>query len=320
VLLTNDTGAAAHLYTVNLLEPELRACAIVKKTYDLAPDGSLVESSAPMPLVADQFVTEFGHFHGELFFRKRGIDVCVLGTAKFDTPVRHGRVSIEVGTWKHEMILMGDRTWLRERSGDLVASAPALFQEMPLGYSRAFGGAAEVNGEEVAWPENPAGRGYYESAEQALGNPLPNLLPLQSPAQPRWNTRLPVVGWGPYPNYWGLRSARAVEVDPKTGEIVQLTPEIFNHAHPDLILDRIDPGCPVRVTGLRNKPIAFAVPREHPVVEAMVGSAVSRVDGDIDGVFLWADAGRVVLTWRARFHYPVRAEEIRRAVLTFTRQ
>src|SRR5450759_766009 len=87
--LTHETGAAAYLYKVNLLEPDLRVVAIVKKTYALDPDGLLAAAEEPLPLIVDQLVTEHGCFHGEIFFRKRGIDICVLGTARFETPVRH---------------------------------------------------------------------------------------------------------------------------------------------------------------------------------------------------------------------------------------
>ena len=44
---------------------------------------------------------------------------------------------------------------------------------------------------------------------------------------------------------------------------------------------------------------------------------VSEAFGELDGLFLWTDANRVVVTWRARFHYAFRPEEIRRATLSF---
>jgi hypothetical protein len=318
VKLTNDTGAVAYLHAVDLLEPELPAVVIVKKTYALGAGGLLSTAGDPLPLVVDQMVTDYGYFHGELFFRKRGVDVCVLGTARFDAPVRTARLRLEVGpSWSHQIDLVGDRVWARDHRGDLVPTAPAPFQEMPLGYARAFGGVAQVNGDDVQWPDNPLGRGYYETPDAAVGQPLPNIEPAGTPAHRRWDTRVPVAGWGPYPMYWGLRGQRAVKVDATTGDIQEIAPELFNHAHPDLILDAVDAGATVRVTGLRGAPIAFSVPRERPRVEVRVGDAVSDTLGALDGVFLWADADRVVVTWRARFRYAVRPEELRGAVLTF---
>jgi len=315
--LVNRTGAAAFLYPVNLLEPELRAAVVVKKTYALGSDGRLSQASDPMPLVADQLVTDYGVFHGELFFRKRGADVCLLGTARFQRAVTVARVRLEIGTWGCELDLVGDRVWSQSRrGGDPIPSAPAPFTEMPISYARAFGGVAEVNGEDVPWPDNPTGRGYYESADEAVGKPLPNIQPAGSP-EPRWSDRPRVAGWGPYPMYWGLRSAAAVKYDQRTGQLLEVTPELFNHAHPDLILPELEAGAPVRISGMGGPPIQLAIPRERPRVSVQIGAARLAVLGELDGLFIWTDAARVVVTWRARFRYAVRPEEIRRAELTF---
>jgi hypothetical protein len=315
--LSNSTGAVAHLHTVDLFEPELRAAVIIKKTYAVAPDGQLRAADDPLPLVADQQVTDYGHFHGEVFFRKRGVDVCVLGTARLAWPAKRARVRLEIGAWHHELRLTGDRFWARDRGGAVVPTAAEPFQEMVVSYSRAFGGVAQAKGEDIAWPDNPIGRGYYESPDEAVGKPLPNIESVIQAADVRWDARVPVAGWGPYPMYWGLRASRAVQTDRKTGEILDISPELFNHAHPDLIVDRVDPGTPVRVIGMRPDPITIVLPRERPHVAVHVGSVVSEAVGEIDGVFMWLDADRLVITWRARFRYPVRHEEIRRASLTF---
>ncbi|HEX2660032.1 MAG TPA: DUF2169 domain-containing protein [Polyangia bacterium] len=315
--LLNKTGAAAYLYTVNLHEPELRAAVIVKRTYDLDRHGTLTPSPAALPLVPDQLITEFGTFHGEIFFRKRGVDFCVLGNILLNAPVTRLRPMIEIGAWRHELQVTGDRVWSRTRSGDLTPSPPVPFDEMPLGYTRAFGGVTEVGGEDVPWPDNPTGRGYYHTPEQALGKPLPNLESVAASGALAWNTRIPVAGWGPYSQTWGLRSARAITLDQQTGQMLDITPEIFNHAHPDLILDSVEAGAPVQVTGVRPWRVRFAVPTERPRVVVRLGKATSEAFGEVDGIFLWLDPARVVVTWRARFRYPVRAEEIRRAELSF---
>ncbi len=75
--LSNETGAVAYLHAVNLLEPELRAAVIVKKTYVLAPDGTFTAATDPLPLVADQLVTDFGHFTARSFSQARRRHLCV---------------------------------------------------------------------------------------------------------------------------------------------------------------------------------------------------------------------------------------------------
>ena len=194
--LLNDTGASAVLHVVNLLEPELRAAVIVKKTYALTTHGTLTPADDPMPIVPDQLITDFGHFHGELFFRKRGVDLCVLGTVRLDSPVARTQVRLEWKGGGHSLRVTGDRVWTRTRSGDLIPSAPAPFREMPLSYARAYGGVTEVDGEDVPWPDNPVGLGYYETAHLALGKPLPNVEPVNHPGSQDWRTRVPVAGWG----------------------------------------------------------------------------------------------------------------------------
>jgi hypothetical protein len=117
--------------------------------------------------------------------------------------------------------------------------------------------------------------------------------------------------------YWGLRASKAVRVNADTGELEDVSVELFNNAHPELVLDRVDRGASIRILGLRPAPIAFTVPREVPLAQIRIGKGGFEAFGEMDGVFFWADAGRLVITWRARFRYPVRLEEIRRADLTF---
>src|SRR5256885_848322 len=109
--LINTTDAVSYLFPVNLLEPEIRAAVIVKKTYAL-DDGSRVHRAKDrMPLIPDRLDNDYGAFHGEIFFRKRGVDVCVLGSAYFERPVRRARVRITHGPWRHELQITGDRVW-----------------------------------------------------------------------------------------------------------------------------------------------------------------------------------------------------------------
>src|SRR5436190_866640 len=84
-------------------------------------------------------------------------------------------------------ILVADlRDQGRAAEAPLVASAPEPFSELPLAYSRAYGGKAEFNFEPVAWPDNPDGIGYYLSRDQAMNQPLPNIEPGNGPFIRTW--------------------------------------------------------------------------------------------------------------------------------------
>jgi hypothetical protein len=321
VIVENDTPFHAIGQVADLLEPPLAAVVVVKATFDLADDGTLRPSEHAMPLVPDILQTPFGEIHGELYFKKRGLDLCVLGTVRRSEPVTTARVRLSVGSaFCHELVVSGDRYWLPSawRSG-LKPSSPRTFTEMPLGYGRAFGGAAEFNGLGAPYPDNPLGLGYYLKAEQAEGSRLPNIEDATEPPLLRWDERPKVAGWGPYPSYWGLRATANVEVDPENYVVTRVDPGIFNHAHPDLVLDPLPPGTPIRIEGLHEAPISLRVPRAPAEVTVTIGERTHQVTAPIDGIFIWADAAKVVITQRARFSYEFRAGEIRRAAVTMRR-
>lgn len=317
--LVNDSPFEAIFQMADLLEPSLPAVVIVKSTFDLSPGGALSPSREPMPFVLDRLETPFGEIHGELFFKKEGADICVLGTVRRREPVLQTTVRLAVGDRQHVLSVTGDRVWVpRNRMDDLVPSRPNPFTEMPLSYHYAFGGAVVYNGAPTGWADNPIGMGYYLEPKQAEGNKLPNIEDPTAPAR-RWDDRPKVAGWAPYPMYWGLRAIPNVQVDPERYSVEQVRPGVFNHAHPDLVLDQIVPGTGVRIQGLGEQPIEFRIPKPPAHVAVTIGARTFDVAAPIDGVFVWADASKLVVTQRARFEYTFVHEEIRRAVVTPSR-
>ncbi|MEN8164031.1 MAG: hypothetical protein ABFS37_07875, partial [Acidobacteriota bacterium] len=94
----NDTPFHAIGQFADLLEPELPAVIIVKATFDLLETGELRVSDELMPLIPDPFETPFGELHGELYFKKEGADLCVLGTVRREEPAPRAIVSVQVGS------------------------------------------------------------------------------------------------------------------------------------------------------------------------------------------------------------------------------
>jgi len=83
-------------------------------------------------------------------------------------PAPAGRVAVRVGPLFRELSVFGDREWMRGPSG--LAPGPArTFSEMPLDWSRAFGGPG--------FAENPAGRGAgpVDAPWGETVRPLPNV-------------------------------------------------------------------------------------------------------------------------------------------------
>lgn len=312
--LDNQTRWQAMAQIADLGEPTTPAVVICKATYDVRPDGSLTPAADQMPISPDMIETPFGNLHGELFFKKKGADVCVLGTVRRRAPVREAVLTLTVGDFSHRLTVSGDRVWMPtgERRQPLAPSRPQPFTEMPLGYHRAFGGTADYEGYPSLWTDNPTGRGYYLTAEQAQDHPLPNIEQSDGQRIRSWDDRPRTSGWGPYPMNWGLRTSTAVAVDDKKMAVARVDPSLFNNAHPDLVVPNLLPGAAIQIDGLREERLVFALPRSLLQLQIDVGGQSSETVGRIDGAFLWADAGKLVVTHRAIFSYEFRPREVRR--------
>lgn len=291
---------------------ERLASVIIKSTYDWRADGRATLAAEQMPLITRYLATVYGVFHGEMFFKKQGADVCVLGTVKRSKPVTQTRVHLAVGARRFTLDVWGDRVWQRAADGQLRPSAPVPFTEMPLSYERALGGHRRFeDGSEVLFANNPSGRGHYVREDQAENQPLPNLEVAGVAPLRTWSDVTPAAGWGPYPSFWGLRAAASVDVDVATQAVTQVRPSLFNHAHPDLVLDALPRGELIRLDALTEEPLQVRVPEPPAQVSVQVGSEWKSVAAPLDGVFLWCDDGKVVVTQRARFAYVASPEERR---------
>jgi len=311
VKVLNESPFRARVLAVDRRE-QRHAVLIAKATYDLGADGTLSLAAEQMPLVADVLETPFGTFHCELFFKKQGVDLCVLGSVRRATPVERARVQLSVGARRWALSVCGDRRWLRGADGRLVPSKPEPFVELALGYAQAFGGSQTFDdGRELTFADNPRGRGYYFDEEQAEGRAVANVEDAAQPPVSEWRAEHAVAGWGPYPSYWGLRGRANVLIDEASAEVRKVLPGLFNHAHPQLVLEQLLPGEAIQLEGLHAQPIAFRVPRPPATADVRIGDRTTSIEAPIDGVFLWADVRKVVVTQRARFPYRVRAEEPR---------
>ena len=116
--------------------------------------------------------------------------------------------------------------------------------------------------------------------------------------------------------HWGLRASSAVEVDPQRLSVKNVSPAIFNHAHPDLVRPEIVAGTTVRVDGVWDTPLVVTIPRKYMLVRVVAGGKTTEVVSHIDGIFLWMDAKKLVITQRANFGYAFVAEEARVALAT----
>jgi len=317
--LVNETAFVARILRCQRDEAgPVDATLVVKATYEPDDGGRWVPAREQLPLVDDILNTPFGAFHGENFTRKDGVDVCVLGTLRCARPVRSAQVQLSVGALVNELTVFGDRTWVRS-GGRLVPSQAQLFEEMPLGYSRAYGGVTVHDYETVTWADNPVGRGYYLSAQGADGHLLPNIEPARGPQVREWSDQPVPAGWGPYPCHWGVRAREGVEPPTRmeAGNMGKLKPRLNNHAHPSLIVPLLPRDAEIRIRGLQPAELVYALPGLDVRLAVQCGEHITWESGAApDGVFVWSDTGRITLTSRIHFTYAYNRGELRRARLT----
>lgn len=308
----NESPFCVEVLRIDLGRPEVAAAVIVKSTFDLGPRGRLAVAPEQVPLVKQALETPYGILHSEYFFKKQGVDLCVMGSVRRAKPIEEARVQLTTGARSWDLVVRGDRYWRRAGADRLVPSRPAPFTVMPLAYSHAFGGKVVLGDLSAGYPANPQGRGYYLTAGVAENQLLCNIEDAHAALSSVWrpDEQRP-AGWGPYPNFWGLRGATAVQRDSKTGEMESVSVSVFNHAHPDLVLDRAPTGEQVAVDGLIEERIDFRIPASPAVVDVTIAGNRLEVEAPIDGLFLWVDERKLVVTQRARFRYARRPEESR---------
>ncbi len=293
---------------------DVHAFAIAKQTYDLGATGTLTPAAERLPISPEPVATTFGTFHGEVYPRKDRADFAVLGTVRLTSAREQAVVAARLGRFTSRLRIVGNRVWSSVGRGEPVPSAPQRFVEMPIAYSRAFGGRSRSPMGEVAWPNNPDGIGFYQTQGEAIGKPLPNIEWASAPPIRSWQERPDPAGWGPYPMFWGLRAVKSVLLDNQKN-VVGISRKAFNHAHPAMVVDSIAEGESVVIEGVLANPVAFEVPMMPLMLGWQAGADEGRVSLAIDGLYVWIDQRKVVVTRRGRFRYTYRPGENRSATL-----
>ncbi|HVP47640.1 MAG TPA: DUF2169 domain-containing protein [Bryobacteraceae bacterium] len=309
--LDNLTAFPAKMLVGSTSDREMVAMVACKVTYIFGEDG-LVPAPAEesWPVFEQPFVFESALLPAELDFRKNGADVAVFGKVRtLDArPTRHMRVGIYSGSLSYEVDVHGDRWWRRYGRG-LVATEAEPFVEMPITNDRAYGGSALLDGMPVSYAENPAGRGYYLSEEEAENKPLPNL---ERPGVPisRWDDRpSPAVFYKTGP---GIRPDE-IQTLGEDAVVAKLMAEGFNGSIPELVADPAQLGSSILLRGFSHAgDIVLPAPhRSGPVAHASVGALRSRFPSTIASIVMLADIPALAVTYLSVFRYLMRPMEKR---------
>ena len=252
----NESGSPAELFRGELPGGMMSAALLARVRLGVDPAGRLkpaVGERSISEIRRDVVADDYGSLEPDLPYPRSGTDVIVYADAAAPQPVTSHTVVVRVGSYRLELRVVGDRTWVRGLDG-LVPSAPRPFTRMALTWANAFGGEASTAYGELQEPSNPLGKGFYADEAAALGGPLPNI---EDPAHPvrRWDDRPEPIGIAPYPSNWLLRHRECVELRPETGTL-ELYPErgMFDRAYPRLCGRPVVTGDAIEITGTAFAP------------------------------------------------------------------
>jgi hypothetical protein len=320
--LINDTNWEARLFTGAIDDVQVGGWLVARATYAVdAARGRLIPTEVRWPVFHERVVTRYGTFPSDNHPRHRGCDLVVLGSARCRAPTPRTTASFGVGDFTRSIDVIGDRRWERDAHGELVASAPRPFTEMPLDWSRAFGGRAEVHGEPVEHPLNPGGMGVCGDEASAEGVALPNL---EDPAAPiaAWSDSPVPAAWGPVPRSLPWQMSERSQAQgwtpdrpPTATDFERLvrgcTPaaSVPRNVAPELRGDER-----VRIA-LGDDRWDFTLPGWRLQVDVQVGAEQFARRTSVSGLWFLADTQLLVVTFRSRWRYRMRARETRRARL-----
>lgn len=305
--LQNRTRFPAAIFRSVIGDDRFAAAVVARVTFDLGAGEPKPADEQPWIVSAEPWENEHGQMNGDEVFTRSGVDLFLFGKAW--APGRMAAevdVTVEAGAFRRHAVVIGDRAWVRRGGRQLVPTAPAPFAFMPLTLERAFGGKDKWDGLDVAYPDNPAGRGYAVEEKSAEGKLLPNI---EDPRFriARWDDRPDPVGFGMCPLTCGLRLRNSVELTEETKQLKALKPALFNSAFPAMIAPKVEIGDPVRVTGVvqTGRPIAFRVPSVDLVVRLRFGDELIERPLTVDQIGIEAEKNRAFVTYRYSFRYKV---------------
>lgn len=287
------------------------ATVVAKASYTAESSMDAVLAQPQLPVDEAEVQTPLGTVESDLVPIKQACDLAVYGPAVSPVPVERMKVSVQIGAFSRAIQVTGERSWTRSSAG-IFPSRPIPFQTMPLDYSRAFGGeTTHPSGPIVREPNNPGGRGYCLSANDANGKPLPNIEEVDQLITKWEQTPMP-AGLLPLPRESVLRGLRGVEADLKA-QTTKLTAQAFLFSHPRMQLPAYPAGQEAVVLGMSKAPWRFRLPQLHLAADVSLGGLAHRLRLVPDTLCLVPGQARFWVVSRRAFIYqfiPGRIREV----------
>ncbi len=312
----NTTGMQADLCVAADKDARDYCVVVVKGTFKTNSRGemSLAEEQRPLVTADEHYgdpATSSIRYECDFALTKPLTDVVVVGKAISPSgqPVTQLGVSLEVQGRKKNLLILGERRWVRSL-GSLFASKPIPFIEIPLTFERAFGGQDESRGpgQVSVEPRNLVGVGFHPHRRAALidGTPMPNLEhPGQTISSPK--DRPDPIGLGHVGRVWAQRIAYAGTYDARWRDErapflpADFDPRYFQSAPEDQQFPHFQGGERIRCVHMAAEPVVqYIIPSLRvPVRFSFVDHTVEHL-GVLDTVILEPHRALAMLVWRTR--------------------
>lgn len=198
----NDSGLSIGWCSSRVPPHGRTATLIVKGTFRLVPGAPAERAEEQPPLTGD--VPEEGgpaiRYASDFAWFKPKADLLLVGSchAPGGAPTAACRVTFQVGSWKKQLAVVGDRVFRRRWLVFPALSEPEPFARVRLSYRNSYGGPG--------YAANRVGRGHAERFDAR--RPLPNLFQLRD-VYVDADSRPEPAAFGPMPVTWPQRGAKA---------------------------------------------------------------------------------------------------------------
>lgn len=338
VVLPGQTPAGEHILSV-----------LLKRTYNIVPNRMCLRSETDRDLIPGDVhwgdpMNSSIRYESDFIPFKLETDVVLNGKAYAPggEPTTSCMVSLQVGTIRKQVLVIGDRFLHFVKDGAPIFSEPIPFVTMELRYERAYGGIDVFSDKATSYPypRNPLGCGFVvtNSARGVENCLLPNLEDPNAPLTSerfcladykRWEQQPFPAGLGWFPKTWlpraqlagimpadrateqELRKAYAqfVPADQRTAYLKNTLPDMdfrfFNGASPGLVLPYLKGGEQVITENLSPEGVlSFQLPDDKPCLGLDIGSGVQKPPVVMHTVMIHMDDRQVDLVWRGAVPYP----------------
>lgn len=334
--IVNLTPVPTRLFISKLTVDSARIGMLVAKaTFKIDSEHTSLDTQKPFPLFDDDQQTPLGLVpRDDVPRRDSAFEVFLIGAAYAPEPgVLERRVVLTVGKVRRELLVSGDRRWLKVE-GQAGISKAQPFVRMPINYTRAFGGSTLVEVDEASFIEvqdvrNPLGRGFdplpqVEALSGYLSPPpgfpkmdytrwLPNVEDPTSRVASPGDTPLPCA-WDAVPLSSSIQAARSLTLTPDmTGTEMEILPGAYHRAHPDWVIQQPEPGARVLLEGLSgvHERLSFALPKMAVEFDYVSGLRTGRRRLTPHALVLFPDELRFYVVYRHAFEFDAAMEQER---------